>query len=398
MNRLVLALFIALSCAAFAQDVPSQLSFSARISNAGVPLTGNHTVLLKLYGTPSGGAELWSESSTANAEGGLVTLVLGVTTALGPSILDGRPLFVEVSVDGQVLLPRLPVVSVPYAVRASVAASAGTLGSLTPADLALVNHTHPGVYLPVSASNTCPGTEKMIGLNASGSVVCSADLNTGVSFAGTGSATTASRSDHSHPNIYLPVGPTLGCAATQKVSGLSSNGSVICTADIDTNTTYSPSASISLANNTVSVTYAGSGIGFGTASTPARSDHPHLYNCPQGYEDHFFGNGTPEGTRVLCSKAVASAAITWSAAQRSCAQNHSSGMLCTMQELVTARISGFSSVPQPLFANYWMGDRVGDNLALYSNFTTGDDFDGAADTSTTTMVGYYCCTSGNFFR
>lgn len=394
MNRLALAVVASLSCAAFAQNVPSQLSFSARVANAGVPLTGSHTLNVRLFDTATGGAELWTETSQTTAEGGLVTATLGAQMPLGPSLLDGRALFMEVSVDGQVLLPRLPVVSVPYAVRASVAATAGTLGNLSPADLALVGHNHSGVYLPVSASSSCSGTDKMIGINASGSVACSPDLNSSVTFAGTGTATTASRSDHTH--AYLPLGSTLACTGTNKVSGLNANGSVTCTPDADT--LYTVSSGLQRSGNQFSVEYAGFGALYGSAASVARSDHPHTFDCPAGYGSHFFGGGTPEGTTVLCSKAVTSAAITWAAAARSCASNNGGGSLCTFNQLTTARISNFASVPQALFLNFWMGDRTGDNMALYSNGVAGDDFDAVADTSTTTMVGFYCCTTGTFFR
>ena len=50
-------------------------------------------------------------------------------------MLDGRQLWLELTVAGTVMSPRLSVVSVPYALRAQTAAEAGRLGSLQPADV-----------------------------------------------------------------------------------------------------------------------------------------------------------------------------------------------------------------------------------------------------------------------
>ena len=50
----------------------------------------------------------------------------------------------------------------------------------------------------------------------------------GGSGGGNGSASTAARSDHVHTGVYLPLGPTLACMGTDKVVGLNSSGSVVC--------------------------------------------------------------------------------------------------------------------------------------------------------------------------
>jgi hypothetical protein len=407
MNRIVFSVALCASLASLAQNVPQQLSLSARLSNAGAPLTGSHTLLLKLFEGASGGAELWSESALAHADNGLVALTLGSQSPLTPAILDGRPLFLEVSVDGQVLSPRLPVVSVPYAVRATLAASAATLGNLAPADVALASHTHAGTYLPVGATLGCMGTDKVVGLTASGNVVCAADsggttyvagqglaLNGStfsVSFAGSGVINSAARSDHNHNGVYLPVGGPLTCTGTQKVTGLSTNGSVLCAADVDTTT--GAGAGLSLVGSNLQVNFAGSG----TAVTSSRSDHGHGYTCPSGFLSHWFPGGTPEGTKVLCTRAVTSA-VTWPQAVRACAATYSASRLCSIQELTIAR---YPTIPthtqETLNAGYWLADRLADDQAAITNAGSGDNFDASQD-PLTTGSGFYCCTDGNFFR
>ncbi|MEW6434746.1 MAG: hypothetical protein AB1730_24875 [Myxococcota bacterium] len=147
MKRFVFPVVLCASFVGSAQNVPQQLAVSARLSNAGAPLTGSHTVLTRLFDSLTGGSELWSESALANADNGLVTLMLGAQSPLSPAVLDGRPLFVEFIVDGQVLSPRLPVVSVPYAVRSSVSASAATLPG--------VNYTYPLATITPPHRLTC---------------------------------------------------------------------------------------------------------------------------------------------------------------------------------------------------------------------------------------------------
>jgi hypothetical protein len=317
MKRFVFPVVLCASFVGSAQNVPQQLAVSARLSNAGAPLTGSHTVLTRLFDSLTGGSELWSESALANADNGLVTLMLGAQSPLSPAVLDGRPLFVEFIVDGQVLSPRLPVVSVPYAVRSSVSASAATLGNLAPGDVALASHTHTGTYLPVGAVLTCNGTDKVVGLAANGSVMCAADVSGttyvagqglllngatfSANFAGNGVATTVARSDHHHDGAYLPLGGALTCSGTQKVTGLSSTGSVLCAADVDTS--YGAGAGLSLMGTNLQVNFAGSG----SATTAARSDHGHAYSCPGGFRQHWFSGGSPEGTKILCTRAVAGA-------------------------------------------------------------------------------------------
>ncbi|MEW6434980.1 MAG: hypothetical protein AB1730_26065 [Myxococcota bacterium] len=282
-----------------------------------------------------------------------------------------------------------------------------TLGNLAPGDVALASHTHTGTYLPVGAVLTCNGTDKVVGLAANGSVMCAADVSGttyvagqglllngatfSANFAGNGVATTVARSDHHHDGAYLPLGGALTCSGTQKVTGLSSTGSVLCAADVDTS--YGAGAGLSLMGTNLQVNFAGSG----SATTAARSDHGHAYSCPGGFRQHWFSGGSPEGTKILCTRAVAGA-VTWPAAVRACAINYSASRLCTIQELTIARSpSSPAHVQETLFAGYWLADRLADDSAAITNATSGDNFDAAQDPFTTGN-GYYCCTDGNFFR
>ena len=86
-----------------AQTVPGSISFNARLTDtSGAPITGSHAMGFGLYDTSSGGAALWTEnvSGASFSTEGLAYLELGATTPLTTSALDGRKLFLEISVDG----------------------------------------------------------------------------------------------------------------------------------------------------------------------------------------------------------------------------------------------------------------------------------------------------------
>lgn len=125
MKRIVLsfAWVASLAVGASAQAVPETVSFTARISENGSPVDGSHDFEFRLFDQDSGGTPLWEESATLDVDAGLLFHALGESTALDAALLDGRPLFLELAIDGgDPLTPRLSIVSVPYAVRAGVAA------------------------------------------------------------------------------------------------------------------------------------------------------------------------------------------------------------------------------------------------------------------------------------
>ncbi len=107
--------------------VPRTVSFTARITNTdGTPATGPLTLRVSLFDAAAGGTLVWEETQVnVPVENGLVYTSLGsvepTTNGLTPAIFDGRPLFAELSVDADVLAPRIPIATVPYATRAEVA-------------------------------------------------------------------------------------------------------------------------------------------------------------------------------------------------------------------------------------------------------------------------------------
>lgn len=120
-----------------AQVVPNRITFNGRLTDSTGPISGSHGFVFRLYDVATLGVALWTETyaSVDASTDGLVSVELGSVTPLTSSVLGGKKLFLEIVLDGTTLQPRMPIVSVPYAVRADIAASAGQLGTLTPTDV-----------------------------------------------------------------------------------------------------------------------------------------------------------------------------------------------------------------------------------------------------------------------
>lgn len=247
-SRWLFALGALAAAGALAQtSVPTKLAFTARLVDNGTPVSGNRDFVFKLFPTIVGGSEVWLETRSAVAVAdGQVNLELGASTPLTDTLFDGQTFYLEVSIGGTTLSPRTPVLSVPYALRSNVASRLGAL-------------TEPDIQKRVGTS--CVAGSAIRGINADGTVTCQAaaitvtdagivgitgvyggagltggaatgDVNLAVSFAGSGTATTVARSDHTHAGTYLPKGPTLACSGTDKMVSIDGNsGSVVCAAD-----------------------------------------------------------------------------------------------------------------------------------------------------------------------
>jgi hypothetical protein len=113
--------------AAPAQAVPNRVSFAARLVNNGVPYDGNVTLTFDLFPTGSGGASVWNETAQTAADQGFVAVQLGASTPLDTTVFDGTALYLEITVDGTVLSPRLAIGSVPYAQHAAYADDTGAV-------------------------------------------------------------------------------------------------------------------------------------------------------------------------------------------------------------------------------------------------------------------------------
>lgn len=142
--------------------------------SGGSPVNGAVNVIIRIFDADTAGTMVYEETHTTTASNGLVYIDLGSGSggALDTTVFDGTDRWVEIAFQGTVMTPRLKVGVVPYAVKA---ASADTLGTLAPSEVALASHNHSGTYLPVGTSLTCTSGNVVTGITAAGNVSCGAD-------------------------------------------------------------------------------------------------------------------------------------------------------------------------------------------------------------------------------
>ncbi len=103
--------------------VPEYLNMQGRLTDAsGFPVADDtYQLTFRLYDAASGGALLWTEVNSVVTTEGVFSAELGHNTMLDP--IFNMPYWVSVQVESDAEMPRLPLNSVPYALRAKDAES-----------------------------------------------------------------------------------------------------------------------------------------------------------------------------------------------------------------------------------------------------------------------------------
>ena len=122
----ILAAVLTSALPALALAVPLQLAHQGRLLDAAeAPLEGTHELKFRLYDAPTGGSLLWVETVSETFTGGFYSTVLGAdddNSPLDDGIFAAPPIYLELTVDdGDPLLPRQEINSVPFALRAGTA-------------------------------------------------------------------------------------------------------------------------------------------------------------------------------------------------------------------------------------------------------------------------------------
>jgi len=117
---------------------------------------GTYSMSVQLYDVETGGTALWNETESVAVQDGLFSTVLGDTTALDPSLFNGQALWLGVTVEGEQLGPRQPVLPVAYA----LSLVPGAVVEANSAPVLEVNHLGGGEALQVGGN-----------LNVSGSLI-----------------------------------------------------------------------------------------------------------------------------------------------------------------------------------------------------------------------------------
>ena len=100
---------------------PEMIRYQARLTDAaGVPLFGSHTLVFTIHDDPTLDTPLWSETRpSVDVGNGTLDILLGQVNPLTSNILavPGAPTarWLEITVDGKVLVPRQQLASTPFA-------------------------------------------------------------------------------------------------------------------------------------------------------------------------------------------------------------------------------------------------------------------------------------------
>jgi hypothetical protein len=203
LHALVLAVLAGIVAMAEAA-VPPTVTFTARLvdDKTGEALTGPHNAVFTLYDAATGGNVVWTETHDVSPDEGMVYVDLGSQQALGDTVFSGKQLWLQVSLDGALMEPRIALASVPYAMRSFAsdkAVDADKIGGVSLADLQR------------RVTGTCNTGQYLKGVNADGTVSCADDS------AGTGDIT------------QVDAGPGLMGGAT---AGVATVGLMSCAANL----------------------------------------------------------------------------------------------------------------------------------------------------------------------
>ncbi|MFC1889290.1 hypothetical protein ACFL4G_05995, partial [Thermodesulfobacteriota bacterium] len=103
-------------------DIPQEINYQGYLTDdSGNPIDGGVEMLFAIYDQETDGSELWSEGPmTVPVDAGMYNVILGETTPLTPTLLDG-PCWLEVIVEGEYLVPRERVTSTLFTIEAEEA-------------------------------------------------------------------------------------------------------------------------------------------------------------------------------------------------------------------------------------------------------------------------------------
>lgn len=225
---------LSLLAGAAAAQVPDRMAFQGRLSRAdGQPETATLGLRFAIYDAATGGTRLWEEvHPSVEVVNGYYSVTLGtVSQAPLSSVFNGAPRFLAVSLENQSeLSPRLPLSTMPHAF---VSNDATKLGGRPASEYARDTHAHPVAttsadgFLSSADKTKLDAVPTVWGNGLSSSTSGTGVTRVDVAYAGTGSATTVARSDHSHSlscatrtaSAAFNVGATATCQSGEEVTG-----------------------------------------------------------------------------------------------------------------------------------------------------------------------------------
>jgi hypothetical protein len=218
-KRYALIMLVAFIASARA-DVPTTVTFTARLvdEKSNAALTGSHSIAFSLFDADVDGRSVWTETHDVSPQEGLVYVELGSTSPLDGTVFTGRKLWLQVSLDGTIMDPRIALDSVPYSIRASSAGNADAVGGI------------PASGLQPKITGTCASGQHVSTINPDGTVGCAADTGgagaingviagNGLAGGGTSGTVTVSLAPCGPNEIFKWNGAMWGCAMDANSGG-----------------------------------------------------------------------------------------------------------------------------------------------------------------------------------
>lgn len=164
---IILAAFFAVPASA---QISRTISYQGVLADqAGVPISGSHSLQLALYDNATGGIPLWSETQNVTVNKGLFDLIMGTVTPIPASLLFDHPYFLGITVDGGAeLAARTPMTAVPYALRAVIADQALALAPGATGVVTSLNSVSGAITLQGGGGTTVSSSNNVITISSTG--------------------------------------------------------------------------------------------------------------------------------------------------------------------------------------------------------------------------------------
>lgn len=164
-----IAFFIFLVCVTsqLVAQLPTSTSVQLYLEDNGVPYAGWYDVTVSWYTSVAGGTPIHEETFSTLVTAGVATLEVGSNQPLSTQLLSQAPLWIGARVNGGVeLTPRIPVLTVPYAMIADRALVAERLAPEVTGVVTSVNEIAGAVELRAGSGIRITRDKKELSVHA----------------------------------------------------------------------------------------------------------------------------------------------------------------------------------------------------------------------------------------